>query len=192
MRRNTRRSITTLTLLERPILEKIDTLPLAGLPMLTDVVDVLLTFPGRYATLPKLTNPHRYADFDNGGAPILQDMALLGEQHVPRRNSWPILADHHFLIPEGEGWHDALGVELQAVCDQTWDIAPDAFRAIIKRRSEQSARRAVGMLRERWRCGQWLDDAQLARAVPFAHSFLPKLVCKTLMAEDKALFVPQS
>lgn len=175
---------------EEDILKKIEESPIVALPALTDIVDVLLTFLGQYASLPKLTNPFRYAEFDFGVAPILKEMRLLDSQHVADRSFWLFLIDHYSILPDLGGWNDNVRDELRNVCDITWADGPEEFRAVFEGRSDRPVTWAEGYMRNHWRHGHWLTVQEEARSITQGHSFLPMIVCNTLMNENREVYVP--
>lgn len=175
---------------EQDILTRIEELPTAALPALTDVIDVLLTFLSQYAAVPKLTNPFRYAEFDSGVSAILQTMGLLDSQHVADRSFWLFLVDHYFLLPTSAGWNDNVRDELRGVCNTTWAHAPEEFKAIIEGRSDRPATWAQGYMSKHWRHGHWLTVEEEARSITQGHSFLPVIICNTLMTENEEVYVP--
>lgn len=175
---------------EREGIAKIDELPVAELPLLTDVLDVLLTFLRQYAKVPKLTNPFRLADFDSPASVILKEMRLLNDEHVAQRSLWLFLVDHCLLLPAMGVWNENVCEELKRVCETTWTDAPEEFKAVIEGRSDRPVIWAEGYMRKHWRHGQWLTAQDEARSLAPGHSFLPKVVCHTLMNENKEVYVP--
>ncbi|MEP3844525.1 MAG: hypothetical protein ABJM43_04185 [Paracoccaceae bacterium] len=172
------------------ILRKLEEAPAIELPLITDVLDVLLTFLGQYARVPKLTNPFMYADFDSAVLEILREMRLLDGQYIAHRSLWLFLVDHYFLMPAQGGWNENVRHALKSVCEMTLASAPEEFKAIIEGRSDRPVSWAEGYLSRSWRQGHWLTEQEEARSIGSAHSFLPVIVCHTLMNPSKEVYVP--
>ncbi len=175
---------------EQDIMMKIERARISELPALSDVLDVLLKFLGQYGTVPKLTDPLRYAEFDLGVSKILREMQLLDENHVVHRALWPSLVDHFFLLPNMGGWNENVRNELWNLCTVTWDDAPEEFKAFIEGRSDYRATWAEGYMMKHWRYGRWLTEQEEARSIETRLSFLAGIVCRTLMNGSKEVYVP--
>lgn len=183
-------SLLILKMSENEALKILKSAPLAELPGLSDTLDVVLSFLAQYGTVPKLTKPNRYADFDREVSNLLQEMDLLDHQSLPRPEFLLFMINHYFLVPEIGGWDKSVLEELTRVCRKTWVGAPREFKDIYLGNSERPITWAEGYMRRRWRYGCWLTTVEQSRSVAPAHPFLPLAISKSLANKNHEIYVP--